>query len=284
MAVGTRRRDTDEAAAVLAARSPLIVRFMTTYMRRYARQHFYAVRLAHGGMPVFDPACGVIVYSNHPSWWDPVVFVLLQAHVFPRRAGYGPMDAAALGRYRVMRRIGIFGLEPGTRRGAARFLRVGASILQRPDNVLWVTAEGGFTDPRRRPVRLRPGVAHLLRNHPNVVAIPLALEFPFWNERAPEALARFGEPVMADARRDVAEWSALLAERLTATMDRLAEDAMSRDPSRFQNVVVGRAGIGGIYDVWRRARAMLSGQRLQLEHDPAGPDLAGHPQAGGPAP
>jgi len=245
-------------------------------MRYYARRRFHAVRLARPGLPAFDPSQAVIVYSNHPSWWDPVMFVLLQAYAFPDRAGYGPMEAQALGRYGVLRRIGIFALEPGTRRGAVRFLRVCAGILRTSKALLWVTAEGSFTDPRQRPVRLRPGVAHLLRHHPNAVAIPLALEFPFWNESTPEALARFGTPIMANEAHSVAEWETLLADRLTATMDRLAEDAMSRDSGRFLSVVGGKAGIGGIYDLWRIARAAVHGERPRLEHEPPPHPHPGH--------
>jgi hypothetical protein len=212
------------------------------------------------------------VYSNHPSWWDPVLCVLLQADVFPQRAGYGPMDAQALGHYAVLAHIGIFGIEPDTRHGASRFLRVGTGILRTPNTVLWVTAEGSFTDPRQRPVRLRPGVAHLLRSHPQALAIPLAIELPFWNERAPEALVRFGQPVAAGTDVSVASLDALLTQRLSETMDRLAEDALSRDPARFDSLVTGSAGIGGIYDVWRRLRAATRGERARLDHGYAAPE------------
>ena len=218
-----------------------------------------------------DPGRSVIVFSNHPSWWDPVIFVLLQAHAFPRRVGYGPMEARSLHRYGVLKRIGVFGLEAGTRRGAARFLRVAAGILQTPNTVLWVTAEGGFTDPRQRPVRLRPGVAHLLHNYPNAIAVPLALEFPFWNESTPEALVRFGEPIVGNRDLSVSGWEELLTDRLTETMDRLALDSITRDVSRFQSVVAGKAGIGGIYDLWRSASATVRGQRVRLEHEHPGP-------------
>lgn len=254
----------DEAELVMTARSSLATWFMTAYMRRYARRHFHAVRIAGALPPAIEPERGVIVYCNHPSWWDPVMFVLLQAQMFPGRSGFGPMDANSLRRYGVLERIGVFSLQPGTHRGVARFLRVSEGILRTPNTVLWVTAEGGFTDPRQRPVRLRPGVAHLLRHLPGVVAIPLALEFPFWNERTPEALLRFGEPIVGGAGE------ALLAERLTQTMDRLAEDAMTRDPARFQTMVAGKAGIGGIYDVWRRGGAAMRGDRVELDHGAAG--------------
>ncbi|MBS0643698.1 MAG: lysophospholipid acyltransferase family protein [Proteobacteria bacterium] len=259
----------DDAAAILAARSDIVTALMTAMMRRQARRRFHAVRLALGSRPAVDPAAGLIVYSNHPSWWDPAMFVLLQSHVFPGRRGYGPMEEEALTRYAVLRRIGVFGLNPDSRRGAARFLQVGRLVLQTPDTSLWVTAEGAFTDPRRRPLRLRHGVAHLLHGQDNVVALPLAMEYPFWNESAPEALLRFGPPVAADPGRSVADWQTTLTQALEATMDRLAEDALARDPARFETLVSGRVGIGGIYDLWRR-RSLLRGQRPHLAHEEPG--------------
>ena len=67
--------------------------------------------------------------------------------------------------------------------------------MSRPNAVLWVTAEGEFRDPRRRPLRLRSGVAHLLRRLGAGRVIPLAVEYPFWQERTPETLvARLAKP------------------------------------------------------------------------------------------
>jgi hypothetical protein len=137
--------------------------------------------------------------------------------------------------------------------------------------VLWITAEGAFTDPRRRPVRLRPGVAHLMRSRHKVVAIPLAIELTFWNERTPELLLRFGNPLSSDIARDVDAWQALLTDHLTQTMDRLAADAMLRDPANFHSVLTGHAGIGGMYDWWRRAQAWWRGEPPRLEHEQPAP-------------
>jgi hypothetical protein len=49
-------------------------------------------------------------------------------------------------------------------------------------------------------------------------------------------------------------------------MDRLAADVMSRDPARFTSLIQGRAGIGGVYDLWRRARAALRGEAFDPAH------------------
>jgi len=143
-------------------RSALACVLAEPYLRWYFSRNFHAVRVARGGLPAAVPGRPVIVCSNHPSWWDPALFALLTRTLFPGRAGYGPMDAEALGKYRVLRRVGVFGIEPGPR-GAARFLRVGLDLLADPATLLWITAEGAFTDPRRRPVCLRPGIAHLAR-------------------------------------------------------------------------------------------------------------------------
>ena len=246
------------------ARSALVCAVGEPYLRRYFRRNFNAVRVAHDGSPAAMPGRALIVCANHPSWWDPMMFALLTRLLFRGRAGYGPMEAAALGRYGVLRRIGVFGIGPG-RGGAARFLRVGLDLLADPATVLWITAEGAFTDPRTRPVRLRPGLAHLTRRGVATV-LPLAMEFPFWNERRPEALIRFGPPVEPPPGRDAAAWTEALEAALTASMDALAEAAISRDPSRFVTLLRGRTGVGGIYDAWRRGLAWGRGRRFDPSH------------------
>ena len=258
------RRDLAEAAG---PRSPWLFWLFGWYLRWYFFRHFRAVRLALDGIPRIPPDRPVILYSNHPSWWDPALFVLVATLLFPERLHYGPIDARALGKYGLLRRMGVFGIELDSARGAARFLRVCRALLSDPSSMLWITAEGAFTDPRVRPVRLRNGLAHLARQSTGVTILPFAIEYPFWNERAPEALVRFGEPIEADqGRLDVAGWTALLERHLTANLDALAQDSIARDPALFRTLLRGSTGVGGIYDLWRRLRAAATGQRFDPTH------------------
>lgn len=251
----------------VALRSSALCRFFGAIMARRMRRDFHAVRLAQPGWPVLPPDRPVIVYLNHPSWWDPALLIVMGTTRFRDRPGYGPIDAAMLRRYRFMARIGLFGIEPG-RAGAVAFLRGGERILSDPRSMLWITAEGAFTDPRRRPVSLRPGIAHLVRRVPSALVVPLAVEYPFWDESTPEALARFGEPMEAAAfgGQPVAEIAQALERRLEAVMDTLALDAQSRDPARFLTLFEGSSGIGGVYDLWRRARAWAGGRSFSPAH------------------
>jgi len=242
------------------------------YVRRYLRRHFHALRLLRGPPLLADhPEIAgqpVIFYANHPGWWDPLVFLTIGELLYPDRMIYGPIDATALGKYRFMEKIGFIGIEPGTWRGSARFLRMAKAAGRRRDVIFWITAQGEFVDPRERPVTIRPGVAHALEGRTEGIVVPLAVEYPFWTERFPEALAAFG-PVMriADAPgRTADEWEAVLATALEATQDRLAVAARRRDPAAFRTLLAGRVGVGGVYDTVRRAGAWLRGERFDASH------------------
>ena len=249
------------------ARSPFLFWAFGWYLRWFFWRRFRAVRLSRTGLPRVAPGRPVIVYGNHPSWWDPALYILLAARCFPGRPGYGPMDVKALGRYGVFERMGVFGIDPETPRGAASFLQTSLRVLDDPRHMLWITAEGGFNDVRARPLRLRPGLAHLARRVPNAIILPLAIEYTFWNESRPEALARFGDPIDTGRDRSVADWTAHLEAELARTMDALAAESVERAPALFQPLLRGRTGVGGIYDLWRRLRAWTTGQRFDPSHE-----------------
>ncbi len=251
----------------LAARSPVLFRLFALYLRWYFWRAFDAVRMSRTGTPAFPAGRPVILYTNHPSWWDPVLFILLSDKLMRDRQSFGPMEARALGRYPLLRRFGVFGIDPDHPRGAARFLDVSLRVLSSPTSAMWITAEGAFTDPRSRPVRLRPGLAHLARRIEGAVLVPLAIEYTFWNERKPEALVRFGAPLEAGRNRSVADWTELLERELAATMDVLAAESAMRDPALFAPLLSGTAGVGGIYDLWRRLGAWSRGRRARLAHE-----------------
>jgi 1-acyl-sn-glycerol-3-phosphate acyltransferase len=247
-------------------RSPRAVRAFNIYLRWYLWRNFNAVRVSRAGLPRPPEGRPVIVYSNHPSWWDPLIFILLTNVFLPGRMAFGPMDAAALQRYRFLRRLGVFGIDPSSMAGARQFLAISSQVLSRPEGVLWITAQGGFVDPRQRPIHLRSGIAHLARRESQAVIIPLALEYPFWNERHPEALASFGPAADCGAHHSVAGWAAELETRLEVACSSLAQASMSRDADRFVEILRGRAGVGGVYDFWRRSTAMLAGRRFDASH------------------
>lgn len=231
----------------------------------YIRKHCHALRLSKGSAPLPDDGQPVLVAMNHPSWWDPLVaFVLSQ-----RLAGYahyGVIDADMLRKYRMLAKAGIFGIDTKSLRGAAEFLRAGQAILARPKNALWVTAQGEFVDVRQRPLNLRSGVGYLAAKMAGGWILPVAMEIGFWNERTPEAFARFGPAIPITGNANGRQMTAIIEAALTTTMDELGRESMGRDANAFTTILSGRAGVGGVYDWWRRLKATARGKPFDASH------------------
>ncbi len=251
-------------------RSEAWLQFFVRVLTHRLRRSFHAIRLAKPGVPAVPDELPLVIYVNHPSWWDAALVPVLVARLFASRRSFAPIDAVALQRYAFMRRLGLFGIAQDTYEGASLFLRVGRKILSQPDTLFYLTPQGRFTDVRDRPVRLRPGLAHLLARVPRVTVLPLAVEYPFWDESAPEALVRFGEPMIlgSSVTAEIPEIQALLQAGLSQAMECLADAAVSRDASRFDTLLDGRAGVGGVYDAWRRLRAWRRGEEFDPAHVP----------------
>jgi len=251
-------------------RSAAWLKFFVRVMTRRLQRSFHAVRLANPGVPAVPNELPLVIYVNHPSWWDAALVPVLMARLFPTRRSFAPIDAVALQRYGFMRRLGLFGIEQDRHEGASLFLRIGRRLLSQPDVLFYLTPQGRFTDVRERPVELRPGLAHLLARTPRVTVLPLAVEYPFWDESAPEALVRFGETMHLghEVTAQIQEIQSILQAGLAQAMDRLAEDALSRDASRFEILLAGRAGVGGVYDGWRRLKAWRRGEKFDPAHAP----------------
>jgi 1-acyl-sn-glycerol-3-phosphate acyltransferase len=228
------------------------------YARWYMYRHLHAIRVNTLRPPRLS-GLPIVVCMNHPSWWDPLVAMTLALRLFPERRHYAPMESNSLSKFGFFERIGFFGVEPGSPKGAAKFLRVASGVLENPEGMLWVTAQGTFSDVRHRPVTLRSGLGHLAARKGNFALLPVAFEYPHWEERLPEALVRFGEPIIVAgaAARSPEQWTATFAHALECTQDELAAASMARSASAFEVLAYGGSGVGGIYGGWRWARAKV---------------------------
>jgi len=263
-------RAVPEAGARLPTISRPLFNWFNWYSRRYLRRHFHSLRVAKSGLPAGISDLPLVIYSNHAAWWDALVGLVLKPEFFPGRTAFAPIDSKALEKYKMFSRLGFFGVEPGTRRGAVQFLRTARDVLQQPDSLLVVTPQGRFADVRERPVRFEAGLGHLAKCAEHAVFSPMATEFVFWEERLPEILVRFGEPVEIRAQPAAAfgaeYWTALFEQKMEALQDALAAEARRRNPDDFRIVLRGGAGQGGLYDWWRAAKAKLRGEVFRKEH------------------
>jgi 1-acyl-sn-glycerol-3-phosphate acyltransferase len=259
------------------------LRFFRRIVRGYFRRHFHAIRISGAerfSALAHSEAGPVIVFGNHSSWWDPMVSIYLAERLMDNRRHYAPMDAAALERYPVLKRVGIFGVEMNSARGAVTFLRTSEAILA-SGGVVWITPQGRFVDSRARPLEFKPGLSALTSRVAAstgwCTVVPLAIEYPFWDERLPECLLHFGEPLKVDSPQDSEKLQLELVQSLETAMNTLRFIAMQRDARNFDTLSHGKLGTGGLYGGWQRLKASLTGRPYQAEHtvlSKCGEDLA----------
>jgi 1-acyl-sn-glycerol-3-phosphate acyltransferase len=260
----------DPNASAVPPRWRGLVWLFRRYATRYVRKHFHAVRLSKSGgtFPTTDEP--LLIVLNHPSWWDPLIGIVL-SRALADREQFAAIDAVAVQQYRFFTKLGFVGVDTKSLRGAAGFLRAGTALLSQPRSVFWVTAQGRFTDVRERPLALQSGVGHLAARLNAGIVLPIALEYTFWTESTPEALVRIGEPLRITDHPGLRgkEWAALIEARLTHTLDALNAEAVRRDPAAFTELLSGKSGVGGTYDAWRRLRAWVRGRKFDPSHDAA---------------
>lgn len=219
-------------------------------VRVYFLLHFQAVRVS--GMDRLEPSilqssAPLILYSNHCSWWDPMAMFLMAERYLPHRKHFAPMDAEALQRNKILRHLGIFPVTINMPNGATQFFRTGEAIAK-TGGVLWVTPQGRFADPRERPLRFKPGLASLALRVAPCVAIPVAVEYPFWSRRRPECLVRFGIPVEVRPGQNSTDVQAGISAGLESAMEELKQLALRRDPMDWCSPR------GGVFDPVREQR------------------------------
>lgn len=263
-----RNRHAARSAEDMPTFSPRLFHLFNHYLRRYLARNFHAVRIMKDGYPPAATDRPLIVYTNHPAWWDAVVFMHVFHHFYPQRAIYAPMEASALERYKIFKRFGLFGIDKHTASGARKFLRISRHVLAQPNAMLGITAQGDFMDVRSRPVKLRQGLGHLVHKLDDAIIVPLAAEYAFWQERFAEVLLCFGEPIdlRTEPRQTPQAWTQRLESSLEQTMNSLAAAAIPRDVDQFDCLIEGNAGVGGIYDVGRRLKAWLYGRSFNAHH------------------
>ena len=198
--------------------------------------------------------------ANHPSWWDGVAFMLLQRRLLPGTAHVHPDGGGGARPIRLHAARSACSASRPARRAAPwpscapRERRAGRPQPHALDECAGPLRRCARAAAAGRAGRCAPAGAGAGR----AMRLPLALEYPFWTERAAGDARRLRP---ADRRH-----AALLALDRDARAARLAaalggDDATAwpRTPSpatrALRTVVQGQEGMGGIWHAWRRAGA-----------------------------
>ena len=224
--------------------SPFVLWFFRLIVRVWFQFHFASV-LTLNTEPFTHAAetTPLIIYGNHSSWWDPMIAVLLAAKLMPQRSHYAPIDETSLAEHGILGKIGIFPVDIHSPRGARQFFLASLTILQQR-GVLWITPQGRFADTRETDLAFKPGLASVASRFGRCTLIPLATEYTFWNERRPQALVHFGEPIHVPEGASKLELNKELEQALERTMNELKTQCLTRNFANFKRLPLWRKVAG----------------------------------------
>lgn len=163
----------------------------------------------------------LVIYTNHPSFWDPLTCVVAVQSLLPNHKLFGPIDQEALKKHWYFTGLGFFGIKTNSITGYRQFRKISQAILSEVDqSCLLLTPEGTFTDPTDRPLRLKRGLAHFVASLPKSPTLyPLAIDYRLGAEAKPTAWLYLGRPFQPGPKCSADEVQSMLTERLTQTMD-----------------------------------------------------------------
>ncbi len=261
-----------------AAHDARVLRVFRWYVRRMFRKEFAAVRITRDSsepLAALSDSHKTVVAMNHQSWWDPLVGLLLAERYVPDAVGLAPMDHEMLERFRFMRKLGIFGIDPDAPESSELMSSYVCDHFGQHDRAtLWLTPEGRFVDPRSPP-RPRPGMATVAARLGDVRCFSIAVEYAFRIDKKPEVLLRATE-INAPDEPSVPGWHRAITRTMRENARLLAQSVIARDLSAFQDLSGGAATPPSpVYALWLKLRgrgATLESERTTGAKEPAHPD------------
>lgn len=247
-----------KSALAPASPSPRFLRFFGGYSCRLLRKRFANVRLERTSEEVLHQAQAhhgpLIIAMNHPSWWDPIVGVAIRHTYFSDRPALSPIEMPMFERFRFMRKLGMFGIDPEHPDALTEMVRyVRTECDKQSLTAVFVTPQGTFADVRE-PIVVRPGIGALASNLPDARVIAILTELSFWHDKRPELLLQARE-CESPARPSTASWTRHIRETMQNGAEELASLVIARDEDAFVPML-DRSGsdINPAFDLWQRLR------------------------------
>lgn len=180
----------------------------------------------------------VIFIANHSSWWDGLLFFLLNERVWQQDI-HIMMDKAGLERFPFFRWLGAFSVDRTRPKEIMESLRYAQSLLEAGKSVI-LFPQGAEQHLETRPLVFQSGAVYLMEKCPDVSVIPVTLYYSFGRERKPDVWVCQHPPItFTDLDGTVrADRTAALQNHFTALLDGQRADVIDGKEQAYEKVAV----------------------------------------------
>ncbi|WP_138752445.1 lysophospholipid acyltransferase family protein [Paenibacillus sinopodophylli] len=155
------------------------------------RKHFHYVGFK-GELDPY-PQESVLYVMNHSSWWDGLlVYQLFRS--LSKGDHYVMMDEQQLQHFRFFRKLGAYSIDKRTPQSMIPSLRYTGKLLEAGKRV-WMFPQGDIHHLEQRPLLLKDGAAHVLRQQPNTTVIPVTVYYSLFHHQKADATMQAGKPI-----------------------------------------------------------------------------------------
>lgn len=155
-----------------ATHHPVLYPLFCRYVKRILKLRFRTMEFIGEWT---DDGRPVLLVSNHISWWDGC-WNLCFTHDILKRKYYFMAGEQQLARRPFMRRVGGFGIRPGSRE-ALESLEYALSLLGTPAHAVLIYPQGKIISIYQRDIQFKKGVDYVLKHLDHPVRVILIAYF-----------------------------------------------------------------------------------------------------------
>jgi 1-acyl-sn-glycerol-3-phosphate acyltransferase len=221
-----------------ANKSVWFERMFAIYNRHLLKRRFNSFRIS--GLDFLknkSEALPSIIYANHSSWWDGLVFLEILRRFDSEN--YVMMEEKQLRKLFFFRWLGAFSVVRQNPRSAVKSINYAAHLLlENSTRTLLIFPQAEILPNDVRPLRFYKGLARVIEKVQKCRAIPVALRFEFAGNFKPEIYVKIGEPEIINIKGpyDAKSSTKKYETRLTETLENLKRDVMAHRTDGYDKI------------------------------------------------